>query len=213
MDPDPPPGSICAEPDDRSNVHGRPVWAMAARWPLTETLPDRELICGLASTFAVNVASPCPEAVLSRIQDASDEDVHAQSRVVVTVIDTVPPSGPTDCGVAPTDVAHRTSDGPETSLTLVDPQPTAAHAQMRATRTVHARGNSRPASTRPTSAFLQPDRAGGRGPAAQNNEPRKRRTPPIAAADQTSSVRVRSITTPAQSTTPAASRTRQYSSS
>jgi len=80
--------------------------------------------------------------VLNRIHAASLLDVHEHSRVVATVIVTLPPSAVTDCGFAVTDVAQRTSDGPETWLTLVDPHATTPHARRVVTSEVTARANS-----------------------------------------------------------------------
>jgi len=110
----PPPPSICAVAGVTSNEHGRAAWTIGARWLFTDTLPERETIWGFASTLAVKVASPWPEALLNRIHDASLLDVHEQSRVVATVIVTLPPSAETDWGLAVTVVAQRMSDGPVT---------------------------------------------------------------------------------------------------
>jgi hypothetical protein len=95
----------------------------------------------LASTFAVKLASPCPEGLLNRIHATSVLDVHAQSRVVVTVTATSPPSAPTDEGFAAIDVAQRTSDGADTSVTLVEPQANVPQATVAARSAAHRRGN------------------------------------------------------------------------
>jgi len=79
--------------------------------------------------------------VLNRIHTASLLDVHAQSRVVATLTATLPPSGPTDCGVAVIEVAQRTSDGPETCETLVDPHAVTATDARPAAREAARREN------------------------------------------------------------------------
>ena len=98
--PVPPDASNCAELVASSKVHGRPVCAIVVRWPFTATLPERDAVWGFASTFAVNVASPCPEASLNRIHEASLVALQEQSRVVETLTVTEPPSWLTDCGLA-----------------------------------------------------------------------------------------------------------------
>jgi hypothetical protein len=131
--PEPPPPSIAADVGVISKVHGRAASAIETRWPLTVTFPEREAIWGFASTLAVKVDSPCPVPVLNRIHAASLLEFHAQSRVVATVTVTLPPSAPTDCGFAVTEVAHRTSEGPETWETLVEPHPATRSDTMAAT--------------------------------------------------------------------------------
>src|SRR4051812_27973011 len=105
-------------------------------------LPDLEMIWGLASTFAVKLASPCPDGLLSRIHDTSLLAVHEQSRVVETVMPTLPPSASRAAGFALMDVAQRTSDGAETSVTLVDPQARVPQAMIAAHRVATTRANS-----------------------------------------------------------------------
>ena len=144
MRPWPADAANCALSETRSKVHGRPVWAIVARCPLTATLPEREAIWGFASTFAVKLASPCPEAVLNRIHDASLVDVQVQSRVVDTLTVTDPPSGPTACGSAVSNVWQRVSDGLVNWLTLVEPQASAAAVEIATTSARNAPGNSRP---------------------------------------------------------------------
>jgi hypothetical protein len=122
-------------------VQGRPVWVIVVRWALTAMVAEREAIWGFASTFAVKVASPCPEAVLNRIQAASLVDVQVQSLAVETPMVTEPPSGPTDGGVAVSVVWQRASDGPVNWLTLVEPQARAADVETATMRVLSAMRN------------------------------------------------------------------------
>lgn len=102
--PVPPAPSKLADGGDRSKVQGRPSWVMRTRWAFTATLAEREAIWEFASTFAVKVDSPCPDVVLNRIHETSLDAVHAQSRVVATLMVIAPPSAPVDAGCAVSDV-------------------------------------------------------------------------------------------------------------
>ena len=114
-------------------VHGRASCATLTRWPLTVTLPVRAIAVGFDATVAVIVACPWPDVVARWSQSASLAAVHVQSRVVFTVTDTRPPSGPTRDGCALNVVPQRMSSGAATSVTLVAPHAATMSAVVKAT--------------------------------------------------------------------------------
>ena len=115
---------------------------------MTDTWPVRLLVVVLALTVTARLASPCPEAGETCIQETPLCELQVQSRAATTETSSWLPVAGTLAAVGPREIWHLTPLGPESSVTLVPPHAVRATAEstaasVRAVEEAQARPSTR----------------------------------------------------------------------